>query len=281
MVIDGPSLIVGGEFGFLAGQPTAYLGRLDRFTGALGTGVPVPDDVVFALASDGGALDIGGRFGKLGSSPTANLGRVGGADGAGPAVVVVAANGGESLVVGSVYRFEYTATDPSGVASVDVELSRAGSGGPWTLLAAGLRNTGHFEWAVTGPNVAGNAFIRVSARDFAGNASNDRSNAAFTIGPAVAGVDPTLGQGPLVSMTLGPNPARLASTIRFTLRQPMSAGLRLLDVQGREVWASDEQPYAAGDHVVECQLREVRPGLYFLRFEHGGKADLTRLAVVR
>jgi hypothetical protein len=94
-------------------------------------------------------------------------------------------------------------------------------------------------------------------------------------------VDPTLGQGPLVSMTLGPNPARLASTIRFTLRQPMSAGLRLLDVQGREVWASDEQPYAAGDHVVECQLREVRPGLYFLRFEHGGKADLTRLAVVR
>src|SRR6185369_17067111 len=38
MVIDGPSLIVGGEFGFLAGQPQAYLGRLDRFTGALGTG---------------------------------------------------------------------------------------------------------------------------------------------------------------------------------------------------------------------------------------------------
>ncbi|HMA47501.1 MAG TPA: hypothetical protein VKP11_09925, partial [Frankiaceae bacterium] len=146
MVIDGPSLIVGGEFGFLVGQPKAYLGRLDRFSNALGTGTPVPDDLVFALASDGGWLHIGGRFGKLDSSPTANLGRVGGADGAGPAVLVIAANGGETLVVGTVYRFEYTASDPSNVASVDVELSRTGTGGPWTLLAGGLRNTGHFEW---------------------------------------------------------------------------------------------------------------------------------------
>jgi hypothetical protein len=282
MVIDGPSLIVGGEFGFLAGQPQAYLGRLDRFTGALGTGTPVADDLVLALAADGNSLHIGGRFGKLGGSPTANLGRVGGAgDVAGPSVLVVAANGGESLVIGSVYRFEYTASDPSGVASVDVELSRTGTGGPWTLLAGGLRNTGHFEWPVTGPAAAGNAFIRVTARDFAGNPANDRSNAAFSIGSAVAGVDPGMGRGPLVSFAMGPNPARLETNLRFTLRQAVRAGFRLLDVQGREVWSSPEQPYAAGDHVVECQLQGVRPGLYFLRFEHGGEADLTRLAVYR
>jgi len=280
-VIDGGSLIVGGEFGFLAGQPKAYLGRLDRVTGTLGTGTPVPDDLVFALALEGGSLHIGGRFGKLDSSPTANLGRVGGADGAPPAVLVVAANGGESLVVGSVYRFEYTASDPSGVASVDVELSRTGTGGPWTLLAGGLRNTGHFEWTVTSPNVAANAFLRVTARDFAGNAANDRSNAAFSIGAAVAGVDPALGLGPLVSFAMGPNPARLETNLRFTLRQPMRAGFRLLDVQGRELWSSPERPYEAGEHVVACPLGDVRPGLYFLRFEHGSEATLTRLAVFR
>jgi len=282
MVIDGPSLIVGGEFGFLAGQPQAYLGRLDRFTGALGTGTPVADDLVLALAADGNSLHIGGRFGKLGGSATANLGRVGDAgDVAGPSVLVVAANGGETLVIGSVYRIEWTASDPSGVASVDVELSRTGTGGPWTLLAGGLRNTGHFEWPVTGPGAAGSAFVRVTGRDFAGNTANDRSNAAFSIGAAVAGVDPTLGQGPLVSFAMGPNPARLETDLRFTLRQPMRAGFRLLDVQGREVWSSPEQAYDAGQHVVECQLRGVRPGLYFLRFEHGGDAELTRLAVFR
>lgn len=282
MVIDGPSLIVGGEFGFLAGQPQAYLGRLDRFTGALGTGTPVADDLVLALAADGNSLHIGGRFGKLGGSPTANLGRVGGAgDVAGPSVLVVAANGGESLVIGSVYRFEYTSSDPSGVASVDVELSRTGTGGPWTLLAAGLHNTGHFEWPVSAPSAAGTAFLRVTARDFGGNTANDRSNAAFSIGAAVAGVDPTPGRGPLISFAMGPNPARLETSLRFTLRQPLRAGFRLLDVQGREVWSSPERAYEAGDHVVGCPLGEVRPGLYFLRFEHEGEAELTRLAVVR
>jgi len=281
MVIDGGSLIVGGEFSFLAGQPKAYLGRLDRATGALGSGLPVPDDLVFALASDGGALHIGGRFGNLDSSPTANLARVGGADGAGPAVLVVAANGGESLVIGSTYRIEWTASDPSGVASVDVELSRTGTGGPWTLLAGGLRNTGHFEWPVTGPSAAGTAFVRVTARDFAGNTANDRSNAAFSIGAAVAGVEPKLGQGPLVTLALGPNPARLSTNLRFTLRVALRAGFRLLDVQGREVWSSPEQAWEAGDHAVTCPLDGVRPGLYFLRFEHAGAADLTRLAVYR
>ena len=281
MVIDGPSMIVGGEFNFLAGQPKPYLGRLDRFTGTLGTGTPFADDLVLSLASDGSWLHVGGRFGKLDGRPTANLGRVGGSDGAGPAVLVVAANGGETLAVGSVYRFEYTASDPLGVASADVELSRTGTGGPWTLLAAGLHNTGHFEWTVTGPNVAGNAFIRVTARDFEGNVANDRSNAAFSIGAAVAGVDPTLGQGPLVSFAMGPNPARLETTLRFRLREPMRAGFRLLDVQGREAWSSPEQPYEAGEHVVACQLRDVRPGLYFLRFTHGGETSLTRLAVFR
>jgi hypothetical protein len=281
MVIDGGSLIVGGEFSFLAGQPKAYLGRLDRATGALGSGLPVPDDLVFALANDGGALHIGGRFGKLDSSPTANLARVGATDGAGPAVLVVAANGGESLVIGSTYRVEWTASDPSGVASVDVELSRTGTGGPWTLLAGGLRNTGHFEWPVTGPSAAGTAFVRVTARDFAGNTANDRSDAAFSIGAAVAGVDPARGQGPLVTLALGPNPARLSTNLRFTLRVALRAGFRLLDVQAREVWSSPEQAYEAGDHAVSCPLEGVRPGLYFLRFEHGGAADLTRLAVYR
>ena len=281
LVIVGGSLVVGGECSFLGGQPKSYLGRLDRATGALGSALPVPDDLVFALATDGGSLHIGGRFGKLDASPTANLARVGGADGAGPAVLVVAANGGETLVVGSVYRIEWTASDPSGVASVDVELSRTGTGGPWTLLAGGLRNTGHFDWPVTGPNVAGNAFVRVTARDFAGNAANDRSNAAFSIGAAVAGVDPAPGQAPLISFAMGPNPARLETSLRFTLAQPLRAGFRLLDVQGREVWSSPEQAYGAGDHVIGCPLEAVRPGLYFLRFEHGGGAELARLAVIR
>ena len=281
LVMDGPTLVVGGEFNGLAGGPTNYLGRLDRVTGLPGKPLPAPDQIVLALALDGTSLHVGGAFAKLDTSPTANLCKLGPTDPNGPALVLVQANGGEFLVVGSTYRVEWIASDPSGVASVEVDLSRTGAAGPWTVLAAGLRNTGHLDWLVTAPNVAGNAFFRITALDFAGNTTKVSSAAAFSIGAAIAGVDPTRGQGPLVSFLMGPNPARMETNLRFTLRQPMRAGFRLVDVQGRELWFHPEQSYDVGEHIVACPLGDVRPGLYFLRFDHGGEVSLTRLAVVR
>ncbi len=276
--MEGPDMVVGGEFEMIVGQPVRYLARVQRVTGALIAGTPVTDAKVLALAGDAGKLYIGGSFGQMGSSPTAYLARVGGADGAGPSVTVVAANGGEHLVVGTTYRYEYSATDPSGVASVDFELSRTGAGGPWTLLAAGLPNTGDFNWVVTAPNVAANAFLRVTARDFAGNLANDASNAAFSIGVPTTSVGPRVGDGTLV---LGPNPARIRTDLRFTLQAPGRARFHLLDVQGRQVWASSELELDAGEHVYPVDLRGVRAGLYFLYFEHGQVAQTTRLVVIR
>jgi hypothetical protein len=46
-----------------------YLGRLDRATGALGSGLPVPDDLVFTLARGSGPLHIGGRIREAGREP--------------------------------------------------------------------------------------------------------------------------------------------------------------------------------------------------------------------
>ena len=181
---------------------------------------------------------------------------------------------------GRPYRFEYTASDPSGVASADFELSRTGSSGPWTMLAAGMRNTGQFTWLVTGPAVAGNAWLRVTARDFAGNVAGDRSDLAFTIGAPVASVGPPQGEL-LTAFTLGPNPARLGTELRFSLREPARTRFRLLDVQGREVWSSPEQVFQAGEHMLACELRGVAPGLYFMRFERGSQSRSARLIVFR
>jgi len=281
LAIDGPALIVGGEFSLISGQPQEFLARLDRFTGALVSGLPAPDGNVLAVAIDGGSVYAGGSFGQIAQSPTAFLGRIGGPDVAGPAVAVVAANGGEYLVIGSTYRFEYSASDPSGVASVDVELSRTGSGGPWTMLAAGIRNTSAYLWQVTGPAVASNAWLRVTARDFGGNLANDKSNAAFSIGAAIASVDrPSDGSG-VISFALGPNPARLQTHVRFTLRQPLRMKLQLIDVQGREVWRQPETSFAAGDNTVACELSSLEPGLYFMRMEHARGSRSARLIVFR
>jgi hypothetical protein len=277
MVIDGPSLIVGGEFAFLAGQPQAYLGRLDRFTGTLGTGTPVADDLVLSLARTGSWLHIGGRFGKLGGSPTANLGRVGGAGRRRPRRARGRGERRRDLGGRLGLSLRVHGQRPSGVASVDVELSRAGTGGPWTLLAAGLRNTGHFEWTVTGPNVRGE---RVPARHRARlrRQRRERPQQRRVLDRRRRGGRGShVGPGPLVSFAMGPNPARLETSLRFTLRQPMRAGFRLLDVQGREVWSSPEQPYEAGDHVVGCPLGRCGRGSTSCGSSTGrGGADPTR-----
>ena len=69
--------------------------------------------------------------------------------------------------------------------------------------------------------------------------------------------------------------------MRFSLREATRATIRLMDVQGRQVWGRPEQSYAAGQHVMPCELSSLRPGLYFLRLEHSGGSRVTRLAVCR
>jgi hypothetical protein len=283
LLVDGPGLFVGGEFEMIAGLIEPHFARLSRFTNGHLLGAWSTDDDVLALADGGGggAVYAGGSFSGFALSPTAHLARAGGMESVGPAVNLVAANGGEWLVPGTVFRFEYTASDPSGVESVDLELSRSGPGGPWTLLAAGLRNTGSHAWDVSGPEAPGTAYVRVTARDFAGNLASDVSDLAFTIGAAVLSVGPGAG-GPLAgSLVLGPNPAHDRAMLRFALRQPLRARLRLMDVQGREVGGSPERSYAAGEQVVPVELRAIPAGLYFLRFESGRTARTVRLAVIR
>lgn len=279
ILIQGPNLLVGGEFQFLAGQSVPYLGSIQRFTAAFVAGAPTVDDRVLALAAaDAGGTYIAGSFGTFAGAPTAFLARTGWPGNTLPTVVVVRANGGEHLSIGTRYHFEYTASDPTGIASIDLEISRTGAGGPWTTLAAGLPNTGDFDWLVTGPASAGNAFLRVTARGFGGATTNDLSNAAFTIGVPIAGVEPG---GGALALALGPNPARTAADLRFTLPEPARVRLRLVDVQGRVAWSSPERSFEAGAHVVPCALDGVAPGLYFMRVERGRETTSTRLVVVR
>ncbi len=107
-----------------------------------------------------------------------------GADTTPPVVAVTSPNGGESFAAGSYHVVTWTATDNVGVSAVDVAYWDSGLA-RWTLLANAMPNTGAFGWFVH--NTPG-AFtkVRVIARDAAGNAGADSSNAAFTI-TAVAG----------------------------------------------------------------------------------------------
>jgi len=89
-----------------------------------------------------------------------------------PVVTVTAPSGGESLTAESLFNVQWTATDDSGIASIDMFLSDDG-GAHWRQLARGLDNTGSHDLFI--PHLPGDAMLRVTAHDNAGNAGHGNS----------------------------------------------------------------------------------------------------------
>jgi subtilisin family serine protease len=104
-----------------------------------------------------------------------------------PTATVIYPNSAVTLNIGTSVDLLWTASDPiwSGVASVDLELSRD-NGANWSTLVSGVSNTGLFTWTPTAP-VTTQALLRVSAHDMVDNIGRDVSDAVFSIQePAVA-----------------------------------------------------------------------------------------------
>jgi hypothetical protein len=98
-----------------------------------------------------------------------------------PAVTVLAPNGGESFQFGQAVALTWTATDAAGVTGVDLFVSRSGPAGPWETVALAVPNTGGWAWTATGPGALGTVYLRVVARDAAGNEGEDLSDLPWSI----------------------------------------------------------------------------------------------------
>mgnify|MGYP001389585349 CR=1 FL=1 len=106
-----------------------------------------------------------------------------------PTVRVLSPNGGEMVYPGQSMTIGWEASDDVGVQSVNVYVSRSGTGGPWEAIAQGVPNSGAHQWTVDGASSNHQAFVRVDAWDAAGNKGSDLSDAAFAI---ASGPVPTL-----------------------------------------------------------------------------------------
>lgn len=201
-----------------------------------------------------------------------------------PTVTVTAPNGGETLTIGDLAVLTWTDGDNVGVTCVDVLLSTAGAGGPFTALASCVPDSGHFSWTVTGPTT-NDAFVKVVAHDAAGNACDDASDAAFQIIDNVSGVDLV---GPITEFALGlarPNPTSGATRIEYQLPRPSHVRLSVIDLQGREVAVLVDASQAEGRYQATwdgntASGRAAR-GVYFIRYVGGGRNFTQRLVLAR
>ncbi len=198
-----------------------------------------------------------------------------------PTVAVTAPNGAEVLNAGVSSDITWTASDNAAVTAVDLELSRAGAGGPFEPVATGLANSGTFSWLVTTPPTT-HAVIRATAHDAAGHTAQDLSDAEFTIAGS-AGVN----DGPVVEFGLSPvspNPVRRSTRFQFALPRDANVHLGLHDVQGRELAVLADGEFPAGRHTVDWTSTagaRLDPGLYFVRFSAAGHTIVRRFVLMR
>jgi hypothetical protein len=130
-----------------------------------------------------------------------------------PTVTVTNPNGGESFITTSPQTLTWTATDNVGVSSVDVLLSRSGTGGPFETLYSGP-NSNSYSWTVTGPP-SNDCYLKVVAHDEAGNAGSDLSNLPFAI---IDIATPTL------LSEFAANPVEAGIELRWRFGQPEQFG---------------------------------------------------------
>ena len=201
------------------------------------------------------------------------------ADTAAPVVSVTAPNGGQSLGVGTHTNLTWTAMDNTGVTSVDLFLSRAGAAGPYDSIATNQANSGSYDYLVTGPMTT-DAFLKVVARDAAGNTAQDQSDAAFSI-IGTTGVD----DGPVTAFALSgvvPNPTHGLAHVTFALPRAARIRVAVLDVQGREVLTLAAGEYGAGRHSVALAAgRKLSAGLYFVRMSTPEQTFVKRFAIMK
>ncbi len=140
-----------------------------------------------------------------------------------PTVTVTSPNGGESFLIGQAVPLVWSATDNTGVTTVDLYESHD-NGGTWNSIATGIGNSGTYGWIATAPG-SSNCLFKVVAHDANGNTSQDVSNATWTI---VDGATPTLvsllaaesaDDGIAVSWSLSQSLAHSSTTLERADRQ--------------------------------------------------------------
>lgn len=109
-----------------------------------------------------------------------------------PVVAVVTPNGGQTATGNAAITVQWTATDSSGIARIDILLSDD-NGATYHPLVEGLSQSGGGgSRLVYIPNrPTAQASIRVTAVDNAGNTASDSSNAVFSVVSPAGGTVPT------------------------------------------------------------------------------------------
>jgi hypothetical protein len=105
-------------------------------------------------------------------------------------------------------------------------------------------------------------------------------NGVYRHTEVVVGVPESEG-APRTALKCHPNPFFRDTSFRFVLAKPEEVSLRILDTQGRLVAVLVDGVLGAGPHNVQWRAPDVATGIYFCKFQLGGKAQSLKVLCLR
>ncbi len=201
-----------------------------------------------------------------------------------PVIIHVYPNGGEELITGESVDVIWTATDDSGVISIDILLSTDG-GATWSeTVAEGIANSGTYPWTVS-EEAATECRMRVIARDGAGLAAYDDSDTDFSKGSSTDGPESPDIRDYYLAQNV-PNPFNPVTKIRFGLLEASPVSLRIYDATGRliRVLVNGQRPAGRYETIwegLDDAGRPVASGVYFCRLTAKTFSEERKLVLLR
>ncbi len=205
-------------------------------------------------------------------------------DTAPPVVTTISPNGGEEYEAGENVMIMWTAGDNTDVTSVDILMSTDGGMTFDETIVTGAANSGAHTWLAS-VGASSECRIRVIARDGAGLASYDDSDADFSKGTSTDGPgSPDIRDYYLTQNV--PNPFNPITTVRFGLPVSSPVSLRIYDTAGRLVRVLVDDYREAGHYEtvwdgLDGSGRPVASGVYFYRLATGSFVEDRKMVLLR
>lgn len=200
-----------------------------------------------------------------------------------PTVEVTAPNGGEEYSIHDTVRISWDAGDDVGVAEFELYYSTDGGATYPDTIAILTAPASYYDWPV--PDESGETSrVRVVARDAAGLAAYDDSDANFSV------VDPGSGivDAPraLALRQNMPNPFNPVTRIAYSIPRPAYVRLTIYDVNGRVVRSLVDRSMVADDYVSVWDGRtdgggEAASGIYLYRLTADGTELERKMILLR
>jgi hypothetical protein len=271
IVPSGPIVYAGGFFQTIGSVSARGAAVIDVASGLAQAWDPGLVYLPWTLAVSNGVIYAGGDLYSAGTLPLSGMAKLFPADTGPPAPQLLTPNGGEHIWGNfEPFHVTWTVTEDQRAPWVDLEYSTVGPAGPWWAVATALPNTGAFDWPAPliialpdGPTRAHaptSAWMRVVARDLAGNSGADVCDGAFFL-PDNGDVH----QPPVrLSLSVSANPVRGLGHVMLGIPAAARVRIGLYDVAGREVSRLADGPYGAGPQAFAMPA-ELAPGVYVVR----------------